>query len=410
MKKKKKENLKPNGFAWLIYRTYSSILMRLKFNVKYDRTVFNNRNKKEGCIVLYNHACNYDHYISTAFFRRTKVNYVVSNRFMFNPLTRFVLRLAKAIHRDQFKNDTASILKMKRVIERGGIISIAPAGQVSIHGEMPYINPVIVKLLKMCKADVYTLQSSGTYLAAPKWSLSKRKYPISVKCVKTLSKEEIKSLDADTLYNKIINDLDINDRVNQKNKNIEIKGKNLASGLENIFFICPKCNEKYSFISKDNTLKCQCCGNTVIYNKFGFLEKSSDSDVLLDNESLWCKYQKHQIMAQIKAKTYYKESNVSFYSNPNKDFKLEFVGIGKLIYDNNTLKYIGTYLGKEIVKEFNLNILTQFPFSPNVRFNIPDEMGMLEFVPNNKQEVFEWATFIDAYHTALGEVKEDAAY
>ena len=114
-------------------------------------------------------------------------------------------------------------------------------------------------------------------------------------------------------------------------------------------------------------------------------------------------------MAQIKAKTYRLESNVSFYSNPNKEFKLELVGCGKLIFDIDSLKYIGTYLGEEIIKEFNLNILTQFPFSPNVRFNIPDDEGMLEFVPDNKQEVFEWATCIDAYHTLKNEEKEDAA-
>ncbi len=409
MKKKKKENLKPNGLAWFIYRTFSAIFMKLKFNVKYDRTVFNNRNKKEGCVVLYNHACNYDHYISTAFFKRTRVNYVVSNRFMFNPLIRIVLKLAKAIHRDQFKNDTASILKMKRVIERGGVIAIAPAGQVTIHGDMPYINPVIVKLLKMCKADVYTLQTRGSYLAAPKWGISKRKYPITAKCVKTLTKEEIKSLDTNTLYEKIINDLNVNDRIDQRNKNIEIKGKNLACGLENILFICPKCENKYTFVSNNNSLQCKFCSNTVIYNKYGFLEKSTNSDVLLENESLWCEYQKCQIMAQIRAKNYRFESNVSFYSNPNKEFKLEFVGRGKLIFENDSLKYIGTYLGKEMIKEFNLNILTQFPFSPNVRFNIPDEDGMLEFVPENKKEVFEWATFIDAYHTLLKEEKEYAA-
>ncbi len=410
MKKKKKESLKPNGFAWLIYRVYSAITMKLKFNVKYDRTEFNNRNKKEGCVVLYNHACNYDHYISTAFFKRTKVNYVISNRFMFNPLIRFVLKLVKAIHRDQFKNDTTSILKMKRVIERGGVIAIAPAGQVSIHGNMPYINPVIVKLLKMCKADVYTLQTTGSYLAAPKWCLSKRKYPISVKCVKTLSKEEIKVLDADSLYNKVINDLNINDRAYQKDALVKIKGKNLTNGLENILFICPKCGTKYSFKAVDNSLVCNDCGNSVIYNKYGFLEKANDFDVILDDEALWCEYQKCRIMAQIKAKTYRLESSVSFYSNPNKEFKLELVGCGKLIFDIESLKYIGTYLGKDIVKEFNLNILTQFPFSPNVRFNIPDDEGMLEFVPDNKQEVFEWATCIDAYHTLKNEEKEDATY
>ena len=409
MKKKKKENLKPCGFAWLIYRTYSSILVKIRFKLRFDRSEFKNRNKKEGCVVLYNHACNYDHYISTAFFGRTKVNYVISNRFMFNPVLRFVLNLVKVIHRDQFKNDTASILKMKRVIERGGIIAIAPAGQVSINGNMPYINPVIVKLLKMCKADVYTLQSNGTYLAAPKWSLEKRKYPISVKCVKTLNKEEIKSLDTDTLYKRITDDLNINDRLLQKDLMIKIKGENLSKGLENIFFICPKCNHKYTFKSIGNMLVCKNCDNTIIYNQYGFLEKSTNSDVLLEDESLWCEYQKREIMAQIKANTYYLESNVSFYSNPNKEFKLELVGKGKLIFDINSLKYIGTYLGKNIVKEFNLNILTQFPFSPNVRFNIPDESGMLEFVPDNKQEVYEWALCIDAYHTLKQEEKANAA-
>ena len=88
---KKKENLKPNGFAWWIYRTYSAIAMKLKFNVKYDREVFNNRNKKEGCIVLYNHACNSDHFISTAFFGKTRVNYVITKRIGGKNIKRFVI-------------------------------------------------------------------------------------------------------------------------------------------------------------------------------------------------------------------------------------------------------------------------------------------------------------------------------
>lgn len=408
MKKKKKESLKPIGIVWLIYRIASAIYMKFRFNIKYDRTEFKKRNKKEGCVVIYNHSCNYDHFISTAFFGRTKVNYVVSNRFMFNPVIRILLGWVRAIHRDQFKNDTASILKMKRVIERGGVISVAPAGQVSINGSMPYINPVIVKLLKMCKADVYTLQANGTYLSMPKWGISKRRYPVFVKCVKTLAKEEIKELDSDVIYNKILNDLNISDRTYQMNKMIPIKGKNLSDGLQNILFMCPKCNDKYSFESSGNLLKCKCCGNTIVYNKYGFLEKFDDSSVLIEDESKWCNYQKEAIMAQIKAKTYYLESNVSLYSNPSKEFKLVLVGCGKLIYNDHTLKYVGTFLGESIQKEFNLNILIQFPFAPNKRFNIPSEDGLMEFVPDNKQVVFEWATFIDAYHTFRQEEKEYA--
>lgn len=405
---KKKENLKPNGFAWWIYRTYSAIAMKLKFNVKYDREVFNNRNKKEGCIVLYNHACNSDHFISTAFFGKTRVNYVITKRFMFFPPIRFVLNLVKAIHRDQFKNDTSSILKMRRVIEQGGIIAIAPAGQVSINGEMPEVNPIIVKLLKMCKADVYTLQTFGSYLAQPKWALNKRKYPITVKCVKTLSKEEVKSLDADACYEKIVKDLNINDRINQKELMFEIKGKGKALGLENILYICPKCGKKYTIRTNDDEIICDDCGNTVVYNKYGFLEGKGENYVLMKDEALWCNYQKHQIMKEIKAKTYYLESNVAFYTNPNKEFKLEHVGDGKLIFDIDSLKYIGTKCGKEYVKEFNLKVAVQLPFVPAVRFNIPDEEGMLEFVPENKREVMEWVQAIAAYQQVKLEEEQDA--
>ena len=47
MKKRRKEKLRPNFFAWTIYRTYSILRMKRRNNIKYDRTEFKNRNKKE---------------------------------------------------------------------------------------------------------------------------------------------------------------------------------------------------------------------------------------------------------------------------------------------------------------------------------------------------------------------------
>lgn len=399
MAKKKQENLKPMGWAWFIYRTYSIIKMKLSNNIKYDIEDFKNRNKKEGCIVLYNHCCNHDHYIATGMFKRTKANYVVTKRFNFYSAYRAVFKLVKAITRDQFKNDTSSILKMKRVIERGGVVCIAPAGQVSIHGKHPYINPIIVKLLKMCKADVYTIQTTGSYLSYPKWGKSKRKYPISVKCVKTLSKEEVKSLDIEACYEKILNHLDVCDRDYQRDAMIKIKGKDLSAGLENVLYICPKCGKKYTISTKDSLIICDNCQNTILYNQYGFLEGVGNDYVLMKDETLWFEYQKEVLMKQIKEHTYKKVSNVTLYSNTRKEFKLGVVGSGVLTFDVDNLYYDGTKDGEVIHKEFSLHSLYQLPFAPGVRFNIPDEEGMYEFVPENKKEVIEWVQAIDAYHT-----------
>ena len=83
MKKRRKEKLRPNFFAWTIYRTYSILRMKRRNNIKYDRTEFKNRNKQEGCVVLYNHCCMSDHFINTGLFAGTRVNYVITKDLTF---------------------------------------------------------------------------------------------------------------------------------------------------------------------------------------------------------------------------------------------------------------------------------------------------------------------------------------
>lgn len=402
-KKNQKENLKPNGFAWVIYQFYAKLRMKRKNKIHYEIDEFKKRNKKQGCVVIYNHFSNQDHFISAGMFGTTRANYVVTKRFLFFPAIRTVLNIVKAITRDQFKNDTSSILKMKRVVERGGVICIAPAGQVSIDGESPYINPIIVKLLKMCKADVYTMQTTGVYLSYPKWGLSKRRYPITVKCVKTLSKEELKELSQDECYKRIYEDLNLCDRTYQKNHMIKIKGKNLSHGLENILYICPKCQKKYTIYTKQNDIICRNCGNTITYNQYGFLEGRGNDYYLMQDEAVWYNYQKHLLINQIKNKSYYLKSNVDLYSNTHQEYKLEKVGYGVLVYNIDSLFYDGTKDGVNIHKEFNLHTLYQLPFAPGERFNIPDEEGLYEFVPENLREVIEWVQVIDA----LNEIKQE---
>ena len=161
--------VKPNPLAWFIYVTGSKIYMSKRNKVIIDRTVFKNRNKKEGCIVLYNHSSNKDHFVTTLSFGFTRVAYVTTSHFYYSKKLSFVLKLARAIPKEQFKSDVSTIKKIKRALNKKVPVAIAPTGQITVHGDALYFDPSIVKLLKMCKVDVYAIRMHGNYYAYPKW-------------------------------------------------------------------------------------------------------------------------------------------------------------------------------------------------------------------------------------------------
>ena len=58
--------------------------------------------------------------------------------------------------------------------------------------------------------------------------------------------------------------------------------------------------------------------------------------------------------------------------------------------------YEGTILGEQVKKEFHLDLLTQLPFEPNVRFEVPDEEAMFRFIPKRDLRVItEYVMIID---------------
>ena len=180
--------VKPNPLAWFIYVTGSKIYMSKRNKVIIDRTVFKNRNKKEGCIVLYNHSSNKDHFVTTLSFGFTRVAYVTTSHFYYSKKLSFVLKLARAIPKEQFKSDVSTIKKIKRALNKKVPVAIAPTGQITVHGDALYFDPSIVKLLKMCKVDVYAIRMHGNYYAYPKWRKYYRDVPIHSEFVKVIDK------------------------------------------------------------------------------------------------------------------------------------------------------------------------------------------------------------------------------
>lgn len=393
---KKKERVKGNLIAWLIYTFFSRIFMFFKHHIKYNYKVFKKRNKKIGSLVIYNHMSNMDHYISTAAFKYRRANYVITRHFYFNKTLKSILECVAAIPREQFKSDLISIRKIKKVIDKKGIVAIAPAGQISVHGDLIYIDPAIIKLVKFCKTDVFSLQIHGNYLSYPKWRRTKRSYPISCEFVKVLTIKDLETLSDEEIYDRIIKSIDVSDRELQKVKPHKIKGKSIIEGLETITYYCPKCKSKHTFVTKGDLMTCSKCGNQIRMNNYGFLEPVSSDCVMFSNEHLWYDYEKELIKKQIIDGTLHIEGKYKLFRNLNEQWTLEEVGEGKVVLTTSEFYYEGTINNELVRKDFKLDKLIQLPFGLAERFDVPDDEGTFQFRPvDNINQIIEYVQSID---------------
>lgn len=394
--KKKKESVIPNRLAWFIYVTGCRLYMWFHNKVRIDRSVFRKRDKKEGCIVIYNHSSNKDHFITTMCFGHTRAAYVTSSHFYFNKTYRMLLNWVRAIPKEQFKSDIATIKKIKRALQKNLPVSIAPAGQITVHGDPLYIDPSIVKLLKMCKVDVYAIQMHGNYYAYPKWRKYRRKLPIYAKFVKVMDKNDLEHLSDEEIYHHVCDAIAINDRKEQAIYQYQLTSAGLIEGIESILYQCPKCMSKYRNQTTGDTLTCTVCGNQIRMNHQGFLEPVSTDVVMMQNEAEWYKWEQHKMQQAMEKGDFWLEGKFKLLHNLNHSYILEEVGEGKVVLTMNELYYEGTFQDQWIRKDFKLERLQQLPFEVRKHFDIPDDDGCFEFIPAEGEQMAKITEFVQA--------------
>lgn len=401
-KTKQKKFKKPNPIIWFIFFIASRIWMFISGRTKYEGNALRKRNKKEGAVILFNHQTNRDHFICAGAAGLNRLSYVVADYYMRQPATNAVLKIIRAIPKVQFRTDLVSIRKMKRAVDHKGLLTIAPAGQVTLHGETTYVDPSIVKLLKLCKVDVYAFQIRGGYLCFPKWRKNQKSHKarIYVKTIKVLSKDEVATLSDEELFNRVFDAINVSEHQMQKLYPQKIKSKEPIEGIEKILYVCPKCKEKYSHVTEKDTLTCQKCGNTVVMDEYARIHPKTDSDICFENESIWYNWQAQIIKDKFLSDDFYMENKFKLYRNLNDPKVMEEVGEGKLTMTKSALYYDGTLSGETVHKEFSFDILTQLPFSPGHHFEVPDGDGAFQFRPiDNPETVVEWVQTIDTINS-----------
>lgn len=176
-------------------------------------------------------------------------------------------------------------------IKAGVNVAMYPEGAMTSTGETGYISKRNAALVKECDCTFITYRGKGGYLKKPRWAKNGRKGPISGEVVNIYTKEQIRAMSEDELFQHIVEDLYFNIYDYQRTKRHEYITEDPAEHAEIMLYGCPKCRTVGNLRTKGDKIFCT-CGFEATVDNYGFWH-SDDMD--FDNIVDWDKFQKELI-------------------------------------------------------------------------------------------------------------------
>ncbi len=173
-------------------------------------------------------------------------------------------------------------------IKAGVNVALYPEGSLTSIGETQFISKRNATLVKECDCTFVTFRTKGGYLKKPRWAKNKRQGPVFGDIVNIYSKEDIRKMTEDELYQHIIDDLYVNAYDEQRKNPYEYLCEDPAESAEIILYGCPKCKSIGKLRTKGDKIFCECSFEAKVDN-YGFWHSD---DLPFDNIVEWDKFQK----------------------------------------------------------------------------------------------------------------------
>lgn len=173
-------------------------------------------------------------------------------------------------------------------IKAGINVAMYPEGALTSTGETGFISKRNAALIKECDCTFVTYRGRGGYLKKPRWAKSSRKGPIFGEVVNIYSKEQIRAMSEEELYEHIIEDLYVNIYDEQRKEPLAYIGEDPAEHAEIILYGCPRCKSIGQLRTKGREIFCD-CGFKAEIDDFGFWH---GENMEFDNIPEWDRFQK----------------------------------------------------------------------------------------------------------------------
>ncbi len=302
--------------------------------------------KEEGpIIVISNHESYLDPMVTSKLTKGRPGNFV-TGEFVFrkNPWGHW-FKLGGAIPKKQFVVDTVSVKAMMKVMKRKGVLFIYPEATRSVDGSTITFDDGVAKMAKKAGAAIYIAHIHGAYLTMPRWGKGFRFGKITAEFVRKLPGSETAKMSAEELQQYILDGINYNENDYAREHNPVHKGKYLACGLQNVAYICPKCEKEFTmqWMGKrdGDKLCCSSCGNKIKYLPSGLLAPVGPDDKSFEDLSQWTAWEREKVAQEIAKGDFHMELDAELHKvyDPLTFAK---TGNGKVTINSTQIIYEGT--------------------------------------------------------------------
>lgn len=250
------------------FRPLAGLFVKIRFGYQYKKY----HDLPEKFIVLSNHTTDYDPVFVGVSFPQ-QMYFVASEHIARWPLAYKFLKYGFApIIRYKGTTATSTVMEMLRLVKDGKRVCMFAEGNRSWDGVTAAVAPATGKVIKSAKCALITYRLQGGYFVSPRWSKTLRRGKVAGNLVNVYTAEQIAAMSVKEINEIIARDLYEDAYARQQEAPVPYKGKNLAEGMENLLFICPKCGAVDSMHSKEDTVSCSKCDFGFRYTEFGMLE------------------------------------------------------------------------------------------------------------------------------------------
>ena len=259
----------------------------------------------------------------------------------------FLLEWIGAICTRKFTTDLHLVKSIRKVLQRGDVLSMYPEARYSPCGTTAFLPESLGKLIRMNKVPVVAVVHHGNHLYAPFWNFrNKRKVPLHTTMKLILTPEQIAGMSVDEINRTLREALDYDDYRYQKENGIRITEAYRAEGLHKVLYQCPHCLTESKMASSGSELYCTACGKRWSWREDGHLE-ALEGETEFDHIPDWFEWERQQVAKQIDEGTYRFEDEVQVWSLP-RVYRYIPLGKAKLTHDpENGFVLHGHYRGQD---------------------------------------------------------------
>lgn len=345
--------VKPYLLMWLVHILVKIMLLTSgrKYKVNYI-----GKKPKRPALVLGTHAAFNDFYMLFTAIKTWNINYV-STIDAFYDFSTFLMSQVGGIAKRKFIKDLQLMKSLKYSVDKlKNIAVIYPEARYSLDGTTSFLPDSLGKLVKFLNVPVYVLNLKGSYVSDPQWNKYKQnKMPLYADVIETVSQEEIKTLTAEEINQRIRKNFEYDDwKFLEECGNI-LTYKNRAGNLNKLLYQCPHCKAEHTMVGSGTTLTCESCGKVWDMLENGKL-KAREGETYFSHIPDWFKWQKENVHNSVFNGTHNIDVECEVFTLPDsKGFYHQ--GKGRLIQNSEktilkvnlygeekTIEYLGTEL------------------------------------------------------------------